>query len=300
MNPVQARLKSEPFAAVFEIAGKTFKQISIAYLLYSIAILIMIVPLFVLILDVDMESLIRLMEVSDPLQRSAMAEEIFSGFGQSIGVEQVIGLGVIAVFMILAASWFYNFCFISVEGYIRGRQSSLVEFFRMSFNMNIIWLTAAAVFLLILMILISIGIGILAAAAGSLGFIVGVLGSIIAMALLMRFIILLPAIVHGNMSVGEALGHSWKVIGFVRALKYFGISLVVMIALFVLLFVMGMVQAGLMAIPVIGFVLYILFSLVWGGFMSAWFTAIQSGIYFRHIADEEYGSTMELEDHLII
>jgi hypothetical protein len=299
MNPIQARLKSEPFAAVFEIAGKTFKPISVAYLLYSIALMAIMVPFFVLILDIDIQSLVRLMEVSDPLQRSTMAEDLFAGFGQSIGTQQVIGIILMTVIMILAASWFYNFCFIAVEGYIRGRNTGLSEILSKSFNVNIIWLTFASVVIVILVMLVSIGIGLLTAASGNFGFLVAMLGSIIAVALLMRFIILLPAIVHGSMSVGEALGYSWSVIGFVRGLKYFGISLVVMIALFVLLFVMGMVQAGLMAIPVIGFVLYILFSLLWGGFMSAWFTAIQSGLYFRHLPDEEYRSDMNIEDHLI-
>ncbi|NNC83527.1 MAG: hypothetical protein HKN79_08115 [Flavobacteriales bacterium] len=299
MNPVQSRLRSEPFSTVFEIAARTFKPITIGYLLYTLVSLIFILPLLFIVMDIDPAVYMDMVSISDPIQRQQAAQEMISGMNMEFDPMMILSMMVIVCGFLLVGSWFYNLCFIAIEAYIRDRSLSLGELIKKSFNANVFWLVLASLLISLIGFSASILVSLFSAVGGGTAVLLVLVGFVLMGGLMMRLMLVFPAIVHGNMSVGSAIAHSWKTIHFARGMKYFGVSILVFISLVVLLFVLGMIQAAMMMIPVVGVVLYILLSLAMGGFMSAWTTAVVSGIYFRHSDSIEDTGRMDLEDHLI-
>lgn len=299
MNSIQSNLKSEPFGTVFQMAAKSFKNITIANVLYTIVVMVLILPVFFVVFGMEPQRFLELMEISDPIQRQMVAQELFADQFSGIDPSSFLILGLVCIVILVIASWFGNLCFISVGATVRNRKLSFGELFQKSFNMNVIWLLLAS---FVLLIIYSIGIGLLSGLSAFLdnSVLIILIGGFALMVFLMRFIIVFPAIVNGNMSVGGAMKHSLAKISFLRALKYLGVSILVAIALVVVMALLGMVQAALMLIPVIGFVLYLIVSLGIGGFMNSWMVSILTGIYYRHLDEELSDGGIDLEDHLIL
>ena len=299
MSSLQARLKNDTLSSVFALANGIFKSVTIAYFIYFIATILLLLPLLYFVLGIGITDVMNVMEIGDPFERQAYITDMLGGVMTNFGVGTVlIGLFSVTI-VILIGSWFYNLCFIAAEDYVEKENVSFANVLGRSFNRDVIRLVLASLLISVIAIAAFFFIGIFGVLGGRLiGGLLVLVGMLFVSIFMMRFILTFPAIVHGNMSAGNAISFSWNSIDFKRALKYFAIAILIFVALVVITLITGLVQTALMKIPAIGFVLYLIISSILSAYTTAWTTAALSGLYFRHIPLGEE-QELDIADHLI-
>ncbi len=99
---------------------------------------------------------------------------------------------------------------------------------------------------------------------------------------MLRFIIAIPSLVHGNLGISEALSFSFQKITFVRALKLTLAGILFSAAIIAASLVISLLSFILLLIPILGFIIYYAIQLSFSGCTNAFTFGAMSGLYYRY------------------
>jgi hypothetical protein len=185
----------------------------------------------------------------------------------------------------LLTSWLVNISMLFTKKSIKGEIYSFGSCFRESFNKNIFRILA-----LQLTILVShITIGVI-----SFGFIyftdhivIGIILFFLLIGLLFKYILIIPALVIGDMKFTEAFKFSFNKMNILKCYKYYGISILCFIVLYISLIIIMLSMLPIMLIPILG--MLIVFALQIGVYISlhSFGMSVFSGLFIRNSTNEE-------------
>jgi hypothetical protein len=226
-------------------------------------------------------------------EQQAQMQELILSVGD-IANREIIIVTIALVFMVIF-SWIMNWRLLVSQDSVLEREESVLDAFKRSFNRNVFKLILAYLLVTLIIMVVSLLVGLLLSLISNVFF--AFIGMFFIFIVAIRFMIGFPgAIVHGDMSVFEAVRFSVKNITTVRSLKIIGIFIGGGILVVIASMLLGLV---LMALGTIGTILNLVISFFIGVFITALMTSILSGSFFRY-ADVEIADGMsEPQDHLI-
>jgi len=295
MNITQQGFRTNIVSTVFDLSGKMLLKMTLAYLLYYIAVIIIMIPCLIYIFGFSMDTLSALME-GDQQAITEWAQE-YSQLFISGGFKKFIGPFVVVLIIIMIVySWAYNLFFIiSGEQIVHGK-TDFGAALKISFSKTV-WEILALTFIILLIfgavIAIVAGIGTITDSGLAV-----FLFSCIACVFLLRFSLLFPALAHGEMPLVETFNYSLHHITWLRAMKLFGVGILAFVCILLAAVIVGIISNLFAMIPAVGLVFNQAINIFFGGYMTALMIAGMSGLYYRYAPDID-SEEMKIEDHLI-
>jgi hypothetical protein len=296
MNPYQKEFRSQTFSSIFTVLSKTFKEIMMGGSLCMVFIVLALLPLIGILTTIDWSPFMQMDDIQDSEELAFLMMQSFTDIFANFGVKEALLFLLSGVSLMLIGAWYTAFNMLAVEMYIKGHKWSFSELVQRSLSNSVIWVFMFQLFLILLYIIV---VSLSAIAGGVLQPSMTFLILIGYGLLIMKFIQAQPAIVHGNMSVGQAISYSNSKVGVGQTFKYVGISFLGFISIFMGM-MMVMVAGGLLGmIPVLGVFLSLTLNLIFNFLILALVNITQSVLYFKYAEDLKSDSSMAIEDHLI-
>jgi len=182
--------------------------------------------------------------------------------------------------MVIGA-WNIYFSIQITDSQITTGQADFGDLFKKSFSSRVFSLLGVTLLICLAFIVGVIISFLLASISGWLTFFAGLFLTIA----MFRLTLIVPAMIVGNHTLGSAFEFSVKHIDWMRALKLFGIVLLVFLAIIVVGIVLGLIGIGLAIIPFVGIVIKLAINLVFSGFITALMVSALLALYY-HYAEE--------------
>ncbi len=280
MNYFQQKFRTDFFNAVFELTKKTWLNITYAHLIYTgvffviggaiAAVGIMLAPDLAIFADIfknpsPEDSLLLLQQLSD----------IF------LTPEFITLFIVVFIVVLILASWNYYFAFNTVDNEIKENSLKFSQLLRASFSYGIVKLIGVSLLLNIIIYIMFIAAIMSVAFSGLLAFLLFLVVCVITM----RFLLVMPAYVIGNYDLNSSFAYSFYHITWARALKMFGIGILVMMALVGASLIISLISGLFALIPFIGVVIQMAIQTLFGAIMMALIVSTIVGLYYRYAPD---------------
>jgi hypothetical protein len=280
---------------VFEASMQLFKKVLLRHLLTSILISLVTfaiaIPLILQGLGWTFNDLSNFQTnfqaaIQDLDKGSNPYDAIFSLFG-----DVNVPLIVLAITISLILNIWSYVAFLKInENEVFGKSYSLVDIYR-QVSLNLVFRTIGIYFLLNFFIVASFGlffaiIFIIGSVSVALAAIVGFIGFFLLLIQMVRFSLVLPAIIHDNLSMSEAFGFSFQKITFKRAGLIFLIGIVFIIATSMITGIFSLIINLALGnnenLLMVSFIINQGFSLIIGGLSGAFIFAALSALYYRY------------------
>lgn len=276
-NKYQIGFRNDMLSTVFAISGKTWGKFTIIYLIQTIISIVIIGGGFLAFGFLNMFK--DFGSITNPNEILGMYQELLGAMLSSPAFIAFIGVAVIVMFVVSA--WMYNLGFMLTQDEIKSGKIDFKESLVKSFSPEVFRI---ALLTLILSIVTVSGVGIAALSMQVSGFFTFLM--LLVWAIFMcRFILILPALILGRMSITDSFSFSFKHISNIRALKLFGVLILAMLALIVAALVIGLITGLLSLIPYLGVVIRVFIQIVFGGYMMALVVSLLAGMYYRYAED---------------
>lgn len=277
MSDFQTGFKNDIFTTIFQLTGKTWVKITIAY-----ALLTIISQLFSKLIGADAINKKFETIFSDPqiFSNPEALKEVFSSSTMLDIVPENFMMLMIPFIMIslLISAWVYNFSFITSNDVIKGEAYDFSTTAKRSINSGVFKIIGVLI-LIYLIFIVSI---LISAAAGAISGFLTFLLFLAVLVMIFKFTLILPAFIIGNQSLGEAFSYSFRHITFIRALKLFGISILALLVFIFMGVIVGAVSLLFLMIPLVGPIIQVVISAIIGGFMTAVTASALVGLYYRY------------------
>lgn len=307
MNIYLQKFKDQAFEASIFLTKNVLKQHFYANLILFAITLILIFPLILFASGMSFSELIgfqdQMMEQLKEIQQNGEKPN-FDFF-----VEQFksfnFGFMAIVLFISSLINVFFYILYLKInENKIFSQSKNLIEiiktinislFIRLILGIILMYLTVVFTFIIFLFITV-----ILAKASVFLSVFIGFLGFFFVIIFLFKLSLVVPAIVHGNLSINESFAYSFQNITWKRAALLFLFTFVLFIVYFIVSLIL-MSAIGFLksdnGISLIHTGLGQIISLVLGVFFSAFLVSAMSTIYYRYANIEEEDD--QINHHII-
>lgn len=284
-NHFVAELENNFFNTLFSIAWKTFKNITLSYLVYMGISLLLLGGIFTSILGVD-----SLQIFSPEMQQNPeLIQEFFKTQSTDLFNSSFIGgVLIMGLISLLVVSWMQYFSYIATSAYIKNDSQNFKDILYQSLNSGIFRMLGAFLLLYLIMIVMFIVAMSTIAISGFIAFLLVIGVSIF----LYRFILIIPAYVLGRHSMSDSFALSFQHITWFKALKYFGTTVLAILVLFLFGIILGLFGLILNMIPFVGVAIHYIIQILMGGFFTALGAALFVGLYFRAT-----GELKDIEDN---
>jgi hypothetical protein len=237
-------------------------------------------------------------------QNASSSSNPFEVFMSVFGTINPLFLTLTIIISILIYCWmFYTFMKLN-DLEVRERNNSIVSALASSFSGKVFTILIYSLLYSIMNLVITVVffflIAMLASVSTAAGVFVGFVGFFILLMFLLRFSLGLPAIVHGNMTISEAISFSVKNITWKRAGLILFIGIILVIALLLLLGILSFVALLFVekdSVTVSSFVVQQILTSIAGAIVTAFIYASMTALYFRYSND--HVEDMDVKDHLI-
>ncbi len=293
MNIYQQGFKEDILTTIFKLTGRTWLKITGVYSIQAIIsrILLLIVISTVVIGELDYTEFAASM--NDPQVMLEFYQEFFDTIkGSPAVLTSILVLGLIFCFIV---SWSTNIKLLFTDSEIRKGQIPYNELFRKSFSTDVFRIFGAFVLLYLIIAGLFVLVGAVAEISGFLSF-VFILGIFVFM---FRFILVIPAMIIGKLSIKEAFLWSMNNITWLRGGKILGIGFLAFLILVVVFFIIGIISAAFAFIPVIGPIILLAVNILSLGVLNALTVSTTMGLYFRYSDEIEDDRDIDLDDMLI-
>ncbi len=290
------QFKGDIFSGVVDLVKSIWKPMFIGYIVFYI---------ITRLLGFGMMALLgynEVMEMTNSMQEWMLdpgkAEEYGAFMLERIQQPEVVVALVIAIaFAILVMGWSYNFAYRVVEEEISGNDVEVQKELSWSFNNKIYGIIGIA-FLYMIMSWFVIGVGAGIGTAVS-PFLVFVLLPFI-FYFILKFFLVFPAYVLGNLSIPEAFKFSYMHLSAYRVLKIIAIAIAFVAALILVSIVLQTISTVIVGGHT---TLTYVMSTIMGFFTSALMITIvvacSSALYYRYADVADTINDLPIEDHLI-
>ena len=280
---------------VFEASMQLFKKVLVRHLLTSILISLVTfaiaIPLILQGLGWSFDDLSNFQtNFQESLQNlekgSNPYEAIFALFGDVNAPLIVLAITISLILNI----WSYV-AFLKInENVIFNKSYNLIDIYR-QVSLNLVFRTIGIYLLLNFFIVASFGlffaiIFIIGSISVAIAAIIGFIGFFILLIMMVRFALVLPAIIHDKLSMSEAFGFSFEKITFKRAGLIFLIGIVFVIATSMVTGIFSLIINLALGnnenLLTVSFIINQGFSLIIGGLSGAFIFAALSALYYRY------------------
>lgn len=306
MNAYLLKFRDQAFEGAFSLFKRTLGPNLLITIIFSILNLLLVLPLMLIGLGISLGDIKNMKGKFEDLQGKVDSIDdlldIFRPFFDHVNIPVVL-LAVLVALLIY--SWMHYAYLKLNDNEVRTGNRSFANAIMRSFSTGILKLIG----LLILVYLITIAVmvvffllvGLLMQISSVIGILIGFIGFFVVLIFIIRMILAMPALVHGNLSIGQSLSYSFRHITWKRAalLMLMGIAFII-VALIVSAIVAYLLSLtiGTKALdnPVLFGIQSLVESIV-GALTGAFAYASLTALYFRYSNDE--GQTDDSE-HLIV
>lgn len=266
--------REDVWQAVWNHAKAIFKPLFILSIIYSLAILAIFTLGFSALFGPEFMELFKNGNPGTMEDMEALQVQILEYIKSIDPVRLIAGFITIYLLVMVISAWVFNVQLVVSEQKILTGKTRIGEAIQRSFSMN----TVRILIVLIILFVAYLGIVILFGnLSGSLG--MGFLALFVAAAVCVRLSGAISAVVHGSMSVIDALRFSWRSITWKRALYVIVVLIMATIVLFLLLLLL---QAVFGFMGAAGDFLNTVSFLILNAFVLALTTAMFSAAFFRY------------------
>jgi hypothetical protein len=198
---------------------------------------------------------------------------------------------------------FYTFMKLN-DNEVRTRNNSFISALAASFSSKIfsilVYSVLYAIFYTIVLLVYMFLVSMLVSVSKVAGILIGFIGFFVVAIFMIRFTLGLPAIVHGNMSISQAISFSYKNLTWKRSALIFLISIILGLAMALLLGILTFVIFLIInkdTESIRNYVIQQIFSSLAGSIIGAFIYASMTTLYFRY--SDDMVEEMDVKDHLI-
>lgn len=293
LHTYQQGFQRDFFGTALKLTGKTWLKMTIAYVGYYVFV-VFLFGIVAFSSGIGLDIMGKIQNMSDP----ESVEEIIALFSDLFLNPTFIILGFAYVILaIILSAWMYTYAFKLGEFEMKDRPYTFGSVLKASYSKVIVRLILAS-------LLAYIALGFMTAIVIGLGSLVhwslGVIGFVALIGVLYRWLIVPASIAMDNKGVVEAFSLSMKRINFGKAYAYFGISILVFIALIIVIGILSVIPLILGSLSEIGIILQYVINALSGGVITMFTVSMIMGLHMR--LSEPYGEndgTINIEDHLI-
>lgn len=306
MNDYLLKFRDQVFDGAFSLFKRTLGPNLVITIIFSILNLLVILPLMLIGLGISLGDIKSMKLKTEDLQGKVDSMDdiidIFRPFFDHVNIPVVLLAVLVAA---LIYSWM-QYAYLKLnDNEVRTGNRNFANAIMRSFSAGILKLLG----LVILMYLITVAIfgifflliSLLMSVSSVMGILVGFIGFFVVLIFVIRFVLAIPALIHGNLSIGQSLSYSLKYMTWKRAalLMLMGIVFIIVAVIVSAIFAFilsSTIGSKSLDNPVFFGVQSLVESIaeaLTGAFVYASLTAL----YFRYSSDE--GQTDESE-HLII
>ncbi len=315
MNSYFQQFRNSPFSGSFSLYGRVLVPNLILNIIIAIISVVIILPISAKALGINMFEMGNFGK-----DFAAQMKEIQSSGGNPMDYLKTyfsnINFGFIFIAFVVGliiTSWQYFLFFKLNDNEVRNNDKGVLNALKSSFSPQIfqilLFIIIYIIFITLSIVLVSIISGFILKALGGIGGLIVFILFVFLIAFWLRLLIAPAAVVHGNMSVGNALSFSWKNINLRRSFLLLLIGIVFCIIAFIGFLIIGSIIAmiGLSSVnesseitskSIIIFILTQIVSGLFGAIISTYFYAALSALYFR-FSNENNESEEAIQEHLI-
>lgn len=289
---------------VFEGTFSLFKRILVPTIILNIIVTVIFFVVFLIVITASGLSLLSMANLNQNMTEAAMS-------GQSNAILQMMQgmMGFFLLFFLVClvvGAWVYYLYLKLNDNEIRNNNNSVFAALSGSFSAGIWSVLGYFLMFTVISIAVFLVFGVLAfifMLMGSAGTVLVFIGYFFVIVFLLRFVLGLPAIVHGKMRVMEALNFSYRNITWKRA----GFLFLGILVAYVLFFILSMLAIPLVGssfisgnVPNIGsLVIFMLVFMLLCAALYAFAFSSLSALYFRYSTDPIEGEEGDLKEHLV-
>ncbi len=276
--------KTKFLSTAFHLTKKTWLNNMLAMLIFIAGF----IPVYIIMFIVMMYSAFDMIELNTFAETHSQSGNFITDVfinNPFFNRNNVIMMLIIYTVIFLLTSWLINLSMLFTKKSIKGEIYSFGNCFKESFNKTIFKILA----LQFITIITYIALGAIAFSIGYFTDCVaaGVILFVILIGLLFKYILVIPALVIGDMRFAEALKFSFTRISTLKCFKYYGISILCYIMLIIALIILMLAMFPIMLIPILG--VLIVLALQIGMYISihSFGISVLSGLFIRNLTNEE-------------
>ena len=299
-------LRDQAFSASFSLYKRILPGSFVATIVIGLLMLVLVTPLTLMTMGYGVTDLLSYQQDMQNLQKNimensqdmdAISELYMAQFG-NMQTALALPLFVISV---LVYAWALNFYFTLSNNEIRTGSTKVFTALRQSFSTKVFKIAGFFVLYVLIQISVTLIFGLifylLSTVSGILAVLVGFIGFFVLLAFLLRFSIAIPAIVHGDMGVVQAISFSLSRLTWKRGgmLLLMGILSIIVLIIFAVILGAVLSSSNASEITIGSFIGQQITSLIISILFVTYFIAAMSTLYFRYSDD----STEDDTEHLI-
>lgn len=290
MNIYQEGFRDDILSSIFKLTSKIWLKITGIYVINSIVGIIIFIPIALLLFKDNLTTFFT-MNKSNPTEIASFYQSLFEDFSALL----IAGIIIIVFILILISSWVNYFSLLLSDREIKGGDTSFDEILKKSFNNRVFSIFGC---MLLIYLFFVIG-GFVSAITAMIHPIIVFITFLIFLILIFKLFLVIPALILGDKSLIDSFAFSFKHITFVRALKLFGISILVMIIIFFIALIFQALTSIFKDYMIVGIVINYAFNILLGGIMMTLLVAAGSAMYFRYAEDIDNEDEFTLDELLV-
>lgn len=300
--------RDQAFSASWTLFKRLIPNSFLAVTTITVVSLIIVTPLMLLAMGYGATDFIVYQQNMLDLQNSALQNqgnpelilETYRGLFTQINWTLIT---LTAIIGLLVYSWSFNFLYVISDNEIRLGQPSFFKALSQSFSKGI--LRIAAYFVVYFLLFIAVmgififTISLFMRLSTVIGILLAFVGFLFVIVFFIRFIIVIPAIVHGNYNVTQAISYSLTKINWKRGWMLFLLGIISLIVVSLISFILALifVSKDNLNITARTFIFSQIINLVVNFLLLTYVVAASSTLYFRYsddVAEED-----DLQHHII-
>ncbi len=279
MSDILQLFKTDFFSGVLAIFKQTWKKILFSYLIYYVGMLIIggVFTMIALMGSLDLSFFSEVIGNPNPSPEDSLF--MIQQLSEMLTTpEFLIPFILLFIILLIMGSWNYYFAFVTTNSEILGENKSFKELLKQSISIEVFKLIGLSIVLNILVW----GIFFIALSSVAISGLLAFILFFVACIACMRFTLVIPAFIIGNYDFSSSFAFSFHHINWKRALKYFGISFLMLLILMGVSLIIGLVAGIFSFIPVVGVVVQTAINIFFGAIMMAVMTAGFVGLFYRY------------------
>ncbi len=298
--------RDQAFQASFKLYKRLLPGSFIATILIGLILLIVVTPLTLLTMGYGATEFITYQQDMMTLQKTVLEnqqdfEAISEAYTAQFSNMQTALVLPVFLIVLFVYSWACNFYLTLSNNEIRTGSTKVFSALRASFSSKIFKIAGFFVLYTLIQISVTLIFGLifflLSSVSSLLAVLVGFIGFFVLLAFLLRFTIAIPAIVHGDMGVVQAISFSLSRVTWKRGGMLLLMGILSLIVLIIFAVILGSVLSSSDAteLSIGSFIGQQITSLIISILFVTYFIAAMSTLYFRYSDD----STEDDTEHLI-
>jgi hypothetical protein len=298
--------RDQAFQASFTLYKRLLPGSFIATILIGLILLIVVTPLTLLTMGYGATEFITYQQDMMTLQKTVLENQqdfdaISEAYTTQFSNMQTAFILPMFLIVLFVYSWACNFYLTLSNNEIRTGSTKVFSALRASFSSKIFKIAGFFVLYTLIQISVTLIFGLifflLSSVSSILAVLVGFIGFFVLLAFLLRFTIAIPAIVHGDMGVVQAISFSLSRVTWKRGgmLLLMGILSIIVLILFAVILGSVLSSSDATELSIGSFIGQQITSLIISILFVTYFIAAMSTLYFRYSDD----STEDETEHLI-